>query len=54
MALVFVGGIMNLLWTASITLFVLLEKVIPFGSSGWSNAGLAMIIIGVAPIADVL
>ena len=54
MALVFVGGFMNLLWTASITLFVLLEKVIPFALQGGRIAGLAMIVVGVALIADVL
>ena len=31
MALLFVGGVMNLLWIAAIALFVLLEKVLPFG-----------------------
>ena len=30
MARLFLGDVMNLLWTATITLFVLLEKVIPF------------------------
>ena len=29
MTLLFVGGVMNLLWTAGLTLFVLLEKVWP-------------------------
>ena len=31
MTLLFVGGVMNLLWVAAIALFVLLEKVIPAG-----------------------
>jgi predicted metal-binding membrane protein len=31
MALLFVGGIMNPLWIAAITIFVLLEKVVPAG-----------------------
>ena len=31
MALLFVGGVMNLLWIAALTIFVLLEKVIPAG-----------------------
>jgi predicted metal-binding membrane protein len=31
MALLFVGGVMNLLWIAALTIFVLLEKVIPVG-----------------------
>ena len=54
MALLFVGGVMNLLWIAAITLFVLLEKVIPFGPQGGQIAGLAMIVAGVALIADIL
>jgi predicted metal-binding membrane protein len=31
MALLFVGGVMNLLWIALLTIFVLLEKIIPTG-----------------------
>jgi predicted metal-binding membrane protein len=31
MALVFVGGLMNVLWIASIAIFVLLEKALPVG-----------------------
>jgi predicted metal-binding membrane protein len=31
MALLFVGGVMNVLWIAMLTIFVLLEKVIPAG-----------------------
>ena len=31
MALLFVGGVMNVLWIAAITIFVLAEKVIPAG-----------------------
>jgi len=31
MALLFVGGAMNLLWAAAIAIFVLMEKVAPFG-----------------------
>ena len=54
MARLFLGDVMNLLWTASITLFVLLEKVIPFALQGGRIAGLAMIVVGVALIADVL
>ena len=33
MALLFVAGVMNLLWVAAIAAFVLLEKVVPAG--GW-------------------
>src|SRR5579871_856252 len=31
MALLFVGGVMNLLWIAALAIFVLLEKIIPAG-----------------------
>jgi predicted metal-binding membrane protein len=31
MALLFVGGVMNVLWIAAITIFVLAEKVVPAG-----------------------
>lgn len=50
MGLLFVGGVMNLLWIAAITLFVLLEKVIPRGVLGGRAAGLAMIALGVASL----
>ena len=32
MALLFVGGIMNVLWIAALASFVLLEKVAPYGT----------------------
>jgi predicted metal-binding membrane protein len=31
MALLFVGGVMNLLWIAGITIFVMIEKIVPTG-----------------------
>ena len=53
MALLFVLGIMNLPWVAAITVFVLLEKVLPSGQlvsriSGSALAawGIALIVIG--------
>lgn len=46
MGLLFFGGIMNLLWIAAITLFVLLEKAVPFGVGGGRWAGVAMILAG--------
>jgi predicted metal-binding membrane protein len=44
MGLLFVGGVMNLLWVAAIALFVLIEKVTPYGrlSSRVSGALLAV------------
>ncbi|MCZ6804471.1 MAG: DUF2182 domain-containing protein [Proteobacteria bacterium] len=46
MALLFVGGVMNLLWIATITLFVLLEKVLPFGDVSGRVVGVLMITAG--------
>jgi predicted metal-binding membrane protein len=46
MGLLFFGGVMSLYWIAGITLFVLLEKVIPLGNLGGKIAGWAMTIIG--------
>jgi predicted metal-binding membrane protein len=43
MALLFVGGVMNLLWIAAVTLFVLIEKLVPTGRFLPRLAGLAMI-----------
>ena len=54
MALLFVLGIMNLPWIAAITVFVLLEKVLPSGrlvsrisGSALAAWGIALIVIGV-------
>jgi predicted metal-binding membrane protein len=46
MGLLFVGGVMNLLWIAAIAGFVLLEKTIPFGVASGRVAGAAMIVVG--------
>jgi predicted metal-binding membrane protein len=46
MGLLFVGGVMNLLWIAAITLYVLLEKVWPFGVGSGRVAGWGMIASG--------
>ena len=47
MLLLFLGGVMNLLWIAAITLFVLLEKVLPLGDRGGKVTGLVMVLLGV-------
>jgi predicted metal-binding membrane protein len=47
MGLLFFGGVMSLLWIAGITLFVLLEKVVPLGDLGGRIAGGAMALCGV-------
>jgi predicted metal-binding membrane protein len=46
MALLFVGGVMNLLWIALLTVVVLVEKVLPFGRQAASVAGVLMIVGG--------
>jgi len=47
MCVLFVVGVMNLIWVAAITAFVLLEKVGPGGVWVARFAGVAMIAIGV-------
>ena len=51
MALLFVGGVMNLLWIAAIAFFVLFEKVIPHAPVAGRGAGGAMILTGLALLA---
>lgn len=46
MGLLFVGGVMNLLWIAAITLFVLLEKILPLGDAEGRVMGILMIAVG--------
>lgn len=47
MLLLFFGGVMNLLWIAGISLFVLLEKLAPFGAWGGRVSGLLLAAGGV-------
>jgi len=47
MALLFVGGVMNLLWIAALAGFVLLEKVLPHGSLVGRAIGAMLIAAGV-------
>ena len=46
MALLFVGGVMNLIWVASLTLLVAAEKLLPGGLWLARVAGIAMIVWG--------
>lgn len=46
MLLLFVGGVMNLLWIAAITAFVLVEKLAPIGARGGRLSGLALLSAG--------
>ena len=47
MGLLFFGGVMNLLWIVGISLFVFLEKMLPFGMWGGRLAGGGLIVLGV-------
>jgi predicted metal-binding membrane protein len=47
MLLLFVGGVMNLLWIVAISAFVLLEKLAPYGVQGGRLSGLALAAIGI-------
>ena len=47
MGLLFFGGVMSLLWIAGITVFVLLEKVLPFGHVAGRVAGGVMVLGGI-------
>jgi predicted metal-binding membrane protein len=51
MALLFVGGIMNVLWIAAIALFVLVEKVLPAGRILSRAAGATLIAFGLWQLA---
>ena len=46
MALLFVGGVMNLFWIAVLAILVLLEKIAPFGRQVARIAGLCLIVSG--------
>jgi predicted metal-binding membrane protein len=48
MALLFVGGLMNLLWIAALALLVLIEKTLPWGGRMSRVAGAALVVWGVA------
>ena len=48
MLLLFVFGVMNLIWVAALSLFVLLEKSLPAGRFIARASGLAMLAGGLA------
>ena len=48
MLLLFVGGIMNLVWIAGLTLFVAIEKLAPFGPAAAKAMAVALIAAGTA------
>jgi predicted metal-binding membrane protein len=53
MALLFVAGVMNLLWVASITAFVLVEKVVPRGDLMGRIAGGVLVLAGLIMLGQV-
>jgi predicted metal-binding membrane protein len=54
MALLFVGGVMNVLWVAALTIFVLVEKVIPAGWVVSRVAGATLFVGGIWMLAHAL
>jgi predicted metal-binding membrane protein len=50
MALLFVGGVMNLIWIAALAVLVLIEKALPAGDWVGRAAGVALIAWGVATL----
>ncbi len=46
MALLFVGGVMNLIWIAGLAIFVLIEKALPFGRLLGIAAGMGALAVG--------
>jgi predicted metal-binding membrane protein len=48
MLLLFVGGVMNLVWIAGLTLFVALEKLAPFGAAAARATAALLIAAGIA------
>jgi predicted metal-binding membrane protein len=52
MVLLFVFGVMNLLWIAALSIFVLIEKLIPNGRLNARWSGIAMLAAGVILVAD--
>jgi predicted metal-binding membrane protein len=50
MGLLFLGGVMNLLWIAAITFFVVLEKLSPWGVQGGRVVGGVMVLTGIVAL----
>ncbi len=50
MALLFVGGVMNLVWIAALAFLVLIEKTLPLGQWTGRTAGTALIAWGIATL----
>jgi predicted metal-binding membrane protein len=54
MGLLFVGGVMNLLWVAAISVFIVLEKTVSFAETGGRVVGLALIGAGLLSLAGLV
>jgi len=54
MALLFVAGVMNLLWVAIIALFVMAEKMLPKGELIARISGVVLMLAGMAMMAHLL
>ena len=54
MALLFVGGVMNLYWIIGLAIYVLIEKLIPYGELVSKSLGITMIGTGIYFIFSVL
>lgn len=52
MALLFAGGVMNLIWIAALTIFVLVEKLAPHGGRTAKAIGLLLIVGGTYILLD--
>jgi predicted metal-binding membrane protein len=50
MALLFVAGVMNLLWVAAIAAFVLIEKMVPRGEIVGRAFGVTLIAAGMTMV----
>lgn len=50
MCVLFVVGVMNLVWVAALTVLVLLEKIGPYGAIVSRVAGAAMIVLGIVTL----
>jgi len=53
MSLLFVGGIMNLYWIVGLAIYILLEKILPYGRWVGHLAGAALLIGGVVQLVSI-
>ena len=50
MCLLFFGGVMSLLWIGGITIFVLAEKIMPFGLALGRVTGVGLVAAGLVVV----